>query len=98
MRLPKQIRYSELMTVQASVPEGSDLNVRWPELMHAETAARYVDEPSPRAFRRRVGKVYSQPLRIGGRREVWRKKDLDMDIARLGNSTRTALDAADVLL
>jgi hypothetical protein len=71
----------------------------WPELMRAETAARYVDEPSPRAFRRRVGKVYSKPVRIAGRRDAWRKKDLDRDIARLrGASGRTAInDAADVL-
>jgi hypothetical protein len=68
----------------------------WPELMRAETAARYVDEPSPRAFRRRVGKVYSKPERVAGRGEVWRRKDLHRDIAQL-RAIGTVLDAADVL-
>jgi hypothetical protein len=68
----------------------------WPELMCAATAARYVDERSVRTFRRRVGRVYSRPIRISGRGEAWRRKDLDRDIAQL-RATGTALDAADVL-
>jgi hypothetical protein len=65
--------------------------------MRADTAARYVDERSTRTFQRRVGKVYSRPIFIGGRGPVWPKKDLDQDISRLRGSLTMALDAADVL-
>jgi hypothetical protein len=69
----------------------------WSELMTAKTAAKYTDEPSVRAFRRRVGTVYPQPVRIAGRGDVWRKRDLDACIAALRGSAATILDAADVL-
>jgi hypothetical protein len=69
----------------------------WPELMRAQTAARYVDEPSVRAFRKRVGKVYPKGTRIPGRGDVWRKMELDSTIAALPGSAATILDAADVL-
>ena len=65
--------------------------------MRAKTAARYVDEPSVRAFRKRVGKVYPKATRIPGRGDVWRKTDLDNTIAALRRSAATILDAADVL-
>ena len=46
----------------------------WSELMDVEEAARYLGEPSDRAFRRRVGKVYPKGIRIPGRRhlDAWR--------------------------
>ena len=39
----------------------------WPRLMRAETAARYVDEVSVEAFRRGVGSVYPEPIRVSGK-------------------------------
>jgi hypothetical protein len=65
--------------------------------MSARRAAAYVGERSPRAFRRRVGKVYPAAIHIPGRGDVWRKKDLDQKIAGLAGSVATILDAADVL-
>ena len=69
----------------------------WPELMRAATAAQYLDEPSLRTFRKRVGKDYPKPIRVEGRGDLWRKRDLDGFIAGLRNAGRPALDAADVL-
>ena len=99
MRLLKQNYDGDPMTAQASsASTGSGLDVRWPELMRADTAARYVDERSPRTFRRRVGKLYPKPVRVPGRGDLWPKIDLDMYLRRLRRSTGTALDdAADVL-
>lgn len=70
---------------------------QWPELMQAKTAARYVDEPSVRAFRRRVGKVYPRPRKIRGRGTVWLKSEMDQAIANLSGIAATIRDAADVL-
>ena len=67
----------------------------WPELMGAATAARYFGEPSTRAFRRR--KVYPRPIRIPGRGDVWRKKDLDAWAAALRGQSAACNDLADVL-
>jgi hypothetical protein len=65
--------------------------------MRAKTAANYMDELSIRAFRKRVGKFYSKPIRIEGRGDVWRKRDLDSDIAAMNGLAATIVDAADVL-
>jgi len=69
----------------------------WPRLMRAETAAAYIDEKSIRAFRRRVGTVYSLPIKVPGRGDIWLREDLDRDVARLGGRTDAIRDAADVL-
>ena len=70
----------------------------WAALMTAKTAAKYTDEPSPKAFLRRVGKVYPKPIRVPGRRGgVWRRKDLDDCIAALRGPTDAFSDLADVL-
>jgi hypothetical protein len=68
-----------------------------PALMRAEKAAAYVDEKSVRAFRRRVGTVYSLPIKVPGRGDIWLREDLDRDVARLGGRTDAIRDAADVL-
>ena len=83
--------------VVATSSEREDRLHLWPELMDAATAARYVGEPSPRAFRRRVGKVYPHPIRIAGRGCIWRKKDLDTFIAALRGPPAAFNDLADVL-
>ena len=57
-----------------------------PALMRAEKAAAYVDEKSVRAFRRRVGTVYSLPIKVPGRGDIWLREDLDRDVARLGGA------------
>ena len=65
--------------------------------MRAEQAAAYLGEKSVRAFRRRVGTVYSSPIRVPGRGDVWAREDLDRDAARLKGSLEAIRDAADVL-
>ena len=77
--------------------ERDDQPQLWPELMAVKTAARYADEPSPKAFRRRVGKVYPKPIRIAGRGDVWRKRDLDACITALRGPSAAFNDLADVL-
>jgi len=73
-------------------------HLNWPELMSARTAARYVDEPSVKAFLRRVGSVYPKGMCISGRRgNVWRKRDLDTRIAALRGPIGGFNDLADVL-
>lgn len=63
----------------------------WPEIMRAETAAAYLDEPSVEAFRRRVGTVYPRPRHITGRGQVWFRVDLDETIrAMRGEQLRPA--------
>ncbi len=54
----------------------------WPRLMCAENAAAFLGEKSVRAFRRRVGKIYSLPTRVPGRGDVWDREDLEQDAAR----------------
>jgi len=65
--------------------------------MRAETAARYVDEKSVEAFRRRVGSVYPRPVNVSGRGDVWLKDQLDAAIAKLKGETADAADAASLL-
>jgi hypothetical protein len=65
--------------------------------MRAERAAAYVDEKSTRAFRRKVGTIYSLPIKVPGPGDVWLKEDLDRDIARLSGRIDAVEDAADVL-
>ena len=68
----------------------------WPRLMRAETAARYLDEVSVEAFRRAVGSVYPEPIKVSGKGDRWVRDSLDEAIDRLGSST-TVRDIADVL-
>lgn len=68
----------------------------WPYWMTAKTAARFVDEPSVRAFRRACGKLYPRPVRIAGKGERWLADDLRVAIDRLAGRGH-AFDAADVL-
>ena len=65
--------------------------------MRAETAARYVDEKSVEAFRRRVGSVYPRPVNVSGRGDLWLKDQLDAAIAKLKGETADAADAASLL-
>ena len=67
----------------------------WPRLMRGETAAAYCDEVSVETFMRRVGSVYSRPVCICGRGNVWLKEQLDRDIEKL--SPEAAEDAANLL-
>ena len=69
----------------------------WPRLMRAETAARYVDEVSVEAFRRAVGSIYPQPIRVSGKGDRWVRDSLDEVIDRLGGSIEKLRDASDVL-
>ena len=69
----------------------------WPRLLRAEQAAAFLGEKSVRAFRRRVGKIYSLPTRVPGRGDVWDREDLEQDAARLMGNVETIQDAADVL-
>jgi predicted DNA-binding transcriptional regulator AlpA len=52
----------------------------WPRLMKLPTAARYLDE-TPREFRRKAGRVYPAPRKIGGAAR-WLRDDLDEFVAR----------------
>ena len=79
------------MTRKVASPEA------WPRLMRAETAARYVDEVSVEAFRRAVGSVYPEPIRVSGKGDRWVRDSLDEVIDRLGNSPGAIRDIADVL-
>ena len=69
----------------------------WPRLMRAETAARYVDEVSVEVFRRAVGSIYPQPIRVSGKGDRWVRDSLDEVIDRLGGSIEKLRDASDVL-
>lgn len=69
----------------------------WPRLMRAKTAAAYVDEKSVDAFRRAVGTVWPEPVRISGKGERWLREDLDITIDNLTDRTRHVRDASDVL-
>lgn len=75
---------------------------RWPRLMRAETAAAYLDEPSVRAFRRKVGTLYPRPIHVSGRGKLWMKTELDQVIERWSMMTSKTeampvIDAAAVL-
>ena len=82
--------------IDALPPNGTNPE-QWPAVMDAATAARYLGERSTRAFRRRVSKVYSLPIRISGRGDVWRKTDLDACVAALRGQPVAFNDLADVL-
>ena len=69
----------------------------WPRLMRAETAARYVDERSVRAFRRAVGTLYPIPVNVKGKGARWLRDDLDHALARLKGQPSQIFDAASVL-
>jgi hypothetical protein len=69
----------------------------WPRLMRAETAARYVDEVSIEAFRRAVGSIYPQPIRVSGKGDRWLRESLDHAINRLTGEAPSIKNAADVL-
>jgi len=68
----------------------------WPYLMRAHTAARFVDEKSTRAFRRRVGTVYPRGVRVPGRGEMWIRAELEKSIAGM-RGQRPVEDLANVL-
>jgi hypothetical protein len=65
--------------------------------MRASVAAAYLDECSVEAFRRAIGTLYPEPVRISGKGERWLKEDLDAAIERLAGKTTVAFDAAAVL-
>lgn len=69
----------------------------WPRLMRASTAAAYVDERSVDAFRRAVGKIWPQPVKIDGKGERWLKEDLDDAIEKATTRPSVVRDASDVL-
>lgn len=69
----------------------------WPRLMRARTAAAYVDERSVDAFRRSVGTLWPEPIRLRGKGERWLKEDLDAAIDLASQRTSLVRDAADVL-
>ena len=69
----------------------------WPRLMRATTAAAYVDERSVGAFRRSVGSMWPEPLKLAGKGERWLKEDLDAAIDRATQRLSMVRDAADVL-
>ena len=65
--------------------------------MRATTAAAYVDERSVGAFRRSVGNMWPEPLKLAGKGERWLKEDLDAAIDRATQRLSLVGDAADVL-
>lgn len=65
--------------------------------MRATTAAAYVDERSIDAFRRAVGTIWPQPLKLPGKGERWLKEDLDAAIDKATKYPSKVRDAADVL-
>ena len=69
----------------------------WPRLMRAETAAAYCDEVSVEAFKRRVGTVYSRPVYVAGRGNVWLKAQLDRNIQKLNPEAADVMDAGQLL-
>lgn len=77
-----------------SIPAGA-----WPSSMRANTAAGYLDEVSVESFRRKVGKIYPDPVKIKGVGDRWRKADLDRWIAggEAEAQEEIALDAADFI-
>jgi hypothetical protein len=69
----------------------------WPRLMRAETAARYVDEVSVEAFRRGVGSIYPDAIRVSGKGDRWLREDLDTAIEKLTGRANLVRDASAVL-
>jgi hypothetical protein len=68
----------------------------WPRWMRAETAAAYVDEPSARAFRRKVGAVYPPPCHGRGKGAKWDRLEIDKACGR-ETPTTIVVDAANLL-
>lgn len=66
-------------------------------MMRAATAAAYVDERSVGAFRRSVGSMWPEPLKLAGKGERWLKEDLDAAIERLTRRPSQVKDASAVL-
>ena len=75
----------------------SDSAGSWPRLMRAETAARYVDERSVRAFRRAVGTLYPFPIKVRSKGERWLRDDLDHALALMKGRPSQIFDAKRVL-
>lgn len=69
----------------------------WPRLMRAETAAAYVDERSVEAFRRSVGRLWPEPLKVAGKGERWTKEKMDEAIDALFHDPDRLQSAAEVL-
>jgi hypothetical protein len=65
--------------------------------MRAETAAAYLDEKSVEAFRRAVGSLYPEPIRVSGKGDRWIRDALDEAIDRLSGSINGIRDIADEL-
>jgi hypothetical protein len=65
--------------------------------MRATTAAAYVDERSGDAFRRSIGRLWPEPLKLAGKGERWLKEDLDAAIDKMTGRPKFVRDAADVL-
>jgi hypothetical protein len=68
----------------------------WPRLMRADTAARYVDGRSVRAFRRGVGTLYPFPIKVKGKGARWFRDDLDHALVRLKGQTSRIFDALSI--
>ena len=62
----------------------------WPRLMTADLACRYVSY-SRNGFVSRVGEIWPQPIRLGGK-VLWDKKGLDQAVDRLSLHTEPLID------
>jgi hypothetical protein len=63
--------------------------------MRADTAAAFVDERSVETFRRRVGTLFPEPMRIAGMGDRWLRADLESAVAAAAG--RAPADAADII-
>jgi len=77
------------MSRPATIPPGL-----WPPRMPVEMAAGYCGERSVEAFLRRVGSEYPEPCVKAGRRQLWRKEDLDRAISPPSRADETGADVA----
>jgi hypothetical protein len=68
--------------------DDDQLMERWPRLMTARTAAAYCDERSSYSFRKAVGRLWPQPIKVPGKGAQWLKEDLDFAIDRLKSGGR----------
>ena len=62
----------------------------WPRLMTADLACRYVSY-SRNGFVSRVGEIWPQPIRLGGK-VLWDKNALDVAVDRLSLHTEPLVD------
>jgi len=60
-------------------------NASWPRMMRVEHAADYVGEKSVDTFRRAIGTLYPQPIKVPGKGERWLKETLDQAIDKLSS-------------